>query len=248
MILFLVNSIWQEGAFRFRNRNRYSLLEPGSYAFQYYCSQNQDIWVKAKGENVRDKPQMDRCKCGGLIALRLSFQMRTLTLKMVHSHHKPYVNIMLQEDSDVVKFNDHRIADQTPSHIFRNLRCSKLPECDLVLQHQVYHRWYQGNASHWRRHLDQLMAAMILVQQPSVAEVFESQVFKSGNIRGLALFSRKPMEVLRRRTKEMTMDSTYGTNHLGSTPFAVLAEVDGTGIPLAYCFVDKLASANGTVR
>ena len=85
------------------------------------------------------------------------------------------------------------------------------------------------------------MSAMILVQQPTVAEVFESQVFKSGNIRGLALFSRKPMEVLRRRTKEMTMDSTYGTKHLGSTLFAVLAKVDGTGIPLAYCFVDKLA-------
>ena len=89
---------------------------------------------------------------------------------------------------------------------------------------------------------------MILVQHPTVAEVFESQVFKSGNIRGLALFSRKPMEVLRRRTKEMTMDSTYGTNHLGPTLFAVLAEVDGTGIPLAYCFVDKLASADGTMR
>ena len=57
MIRFLVNSIWQEGAFRFRNRNRYSLVEPGSYAFHHYCSQNQDIWAKAKGENVRDKPQ-----------------------------------------------------------------------------------------------------------------------------------------------------------------------------------------------
>ena len=107
------------------------------------------------------------------MALKLSLRMRTLTLKMVYSHHKPYVNIMLQEDSDVVKFIDHRITDQTPSHIFRDLRRSELPECELVLQHQVYHRWYQGSASHWRQHLDQVMSATILVQQPTVAELFE---------------------------------------------------------------------------
>ena len=34
------------------------------------------------------------------------------------------------------------------------------------------------------------------------------------------------------------MDATYGTNNMGADLFAVLAEVDGTGVPLAYCFVD----------
>jgi hypothetical protein len=34
------------------------------------------------------------------------------------------------------------------------------------------------------------------------------------------------------------MDATYGTNNAGVELFAVLAEVDGTGVPLAYCLVE----------
>jgi hypothetical protein len=35
-----------------------------------------------------------------------------------------------------------------------------------------------------------------------------------------------------------TMFKTYGTNGGGMDLFAVLAEVEGTGVPLAYCLVD----------
>ena len=34
----------------------------------------------------------------------------------------------------------------------------------------------------------------------------------------------------------MTIDATYGTNSAAYNLFAILAEVDGTGIPLAYVF------------
>jgi hypothetical protein len=36
------------------------------------------------------------------------------------------------------------------------------------------------------------------------------------------------------------MDSTFGTNSGGMDLFAVLAEVEGTGVPLAYCLVELL--------
>ena len=49
-------------------------------------------------------------------------------------------------------------------------------------------------------------------------------------------------------TKELAIDATYGTNHAGMELFAVLVEVDGVGIPLAYCFVGITPSANGTNR
>jgi hypothetical protein len=32
------------------------------------------------------------------------------------------------------------------------------------------------------------------------------------------------------------MDSTFGTNNAGMDMFAVLAEAEGTGVPLAYYF------------
>ena len=38
------------------------------------------------------------------------------------------------------------------------------------------------------------------------------------------------------------MDATFGTNSAGMDLFAVLAELDGSGIPVAYCFLDKTAT------
>ena len=54
----------------------------------------------------------------------------------------------------------------------------------------------------------------------------------------LAFFILNSISALASRTKELAMDATYGTNKMGVDLFAVLAEVDGIGVPLAYCFVD----------
>ena len=37
------------------------------------------------------------------------------------------------------------------------------------------------------------------------------------------------------------MDATFGTNNAGMDLFALLAEFDGTGVPLAYCFVETIS-------
>ena len=37
------------------------------------------------------------------------------------------------------------------------------------------------------------------------------------------------------------MDATFGTNNAGMDLFAILAELDGTGVPLAYCFVQTIS-------
>ena len=41
------------------------------------------------------------------------------------------------------------------------------------------------------------------------------------------------------------MDATFGTNSAGMSLFSVLAEVDGCGIPLAYCFVQVIPTSSG---
>ena len=40
-------------------------------------------------------------------------------------------------------------------------------------------------------------------------------------------------------TKEVAIDATFGKNNAGMDLYAVLAELDGTGVPLAYLFVEK---------
>ena len=57
-------------------------------------------------------------------------------------------------------------------------------------------------------------------------------------MRGLAFFCREAMETLSSSVKEVAMDATFGTNNAGMDLFALLAEVDGTGVPLGYCFVE----------
>jgi hypothetical protein len=54
----------------------------------------------------------------------------------------------------------------------------------------------------------------------------------------LAFYINDSISVLSSHAKELAMDATYGTNNKGMELFAVLAEFDGTGVPLAYCFFD----------
>ena len=57
-------------------------------------------------------------------------------------------------------------------------------------------------------------------------------------MRGLAFFCREAIDTLSSSVKEVAMDATFGTNNAGMDLFALLAEVDGTGVPLGYCFVE----------
>ena len=56
-------------------------------------------------------------------------------------------------------------------------------------------------------------------------------------MRGLAYFCREVMSTLPLSAKEVAMDATFGVNNAGMNLLAILVELDGTGIPLAYCFV-----------
>ena len=187
---------------------------------------------------------MSRFECDGKIILKPSFNSRTLKLEMVHSYHAPYVNIGLTPA--IQNFIDARIADLTPSMISRDLAASGLQGIESVAQHQVYYRWQQQNASHWRRDADQFLSATMLLAEPSVTGFCDHEILYSGNLRALALFVRESMMTLRFVAKELAMDATFGTNHAGMDLFAVLAEVDGIGIPLAYCFVGATPSVGGT--
>ena len=55
------------------------------------------------------------------------------------------------------------------------------------------------------------------------------------------------ISALAKKTEELAIDATYGTNSAGCDLFAVLAEFDGTGVPLAYLFVEKSASIAANV-
>ena len=69
-----------------------------------------------------------------------------------------------------------------------------------------------------------------------------------GNMYVLAFYISESVKTLVPRAKELAIDATFGTNNMGMHLFAVLAELDGTGIPLAYCFMGIFSDNSHGVR
>jgi hypothetical protein len=65
-------------------------------------------------------------------------------------------------------------------------------------------------------------------------------VLTAGNVRALGIFASAIIERLAKSATQLVMDSTFGTNSGGMDLFAVLAEIESTGVPLAYCLVELL--------
>lgn len=56
----------------------------------------------------------------------------------------------------------------------------------------------------------------------------------------MGIFINTSLTTLAPKTKEIAKDEINGTNNAGIDLFAVLAEVDETGFPLAYLFIEKI--------
>ena len=243
-VRYLANLIWQTGGFRFRHHG--TETQNKAQVSRYFCSQNKQKEQDSKGKGKRDILRSERFECDGRMTMRVYLEGRILVLTIKHLHHAPYANIDL--DATVQDFVDTRIAESTPSQIYRDLMASDIPGTTSVTQNQVYYRWQQGNASNWRRHIDQFQSAITFLSEPLATALCDTTIFTSGNLRGLALFVRESMSSLYAEAKELSMDATFGTNNTGMDLFAVLAEVDGTGVPLAYCFLGVTPSADGVRR
>ena len=63
--------------------------------------------------------------------------------------------------------------------------------------------------------------------------------YPGDTVRGIGIFCNSVVKKLASSTKELAIDATYGTNNIGMDLFAVLAEVDGAGVVLAYLLLGK---------
>lgn len=240
----LANFIWEVSGFRYRHVR--TTTRGGEFAFHYHCSDSLTLMQKER-QYKRDILPRQRFDCGGRLRMRPYLAGGSLTLSLGHSYHKPYTNISLHES--VQHFIDERATESTPSHIYRDLMASELPNVLSVRQQQVYYRWQQLNSSYWRRDKDPIESASILLSEPctrSGGSACEHIILVSGHLRGLAIFVKASVSCLHSQAKELVMDATFGTNNSGMDLFAVLAEVEGIGIPLAYCFVGKAPSVDGS--
>jgi hypothetical protein len=235
----LAEIIWKKGGFRFWHRKTYWKKRE----YVYFCSQDADHAPTSAAQGQRDTPRMERFPCQSQLLFRPSFGDRTLTVIMKHTYHTPYRDHQLSPAA--VEFIQARVAASTPAEIYRDMQAARPSGWESVAPYQLYYQWQQSNSKIWRRDQDPLKSAQILLSEH---QEYTSSLYFAGNMRALAFYISNSVNTLAPRAKELAMDATFGTNNTGMHLFAVLAEIDGTGIPLAYCFMDVFNENSHGIR
>lgn len=182
---------------------------------------------------------MTRFDCKSKLYIKPFLNDRTLAIVLSHRYHPPYKDIRMSPEA--LNFVNQRVAFQTPSEIFQNLQISGLPRIEHIVQHQIYYQWQQENKRHWRYDDDQFASGTMLLDK--LRENYRHKTITNSNIRALAIYISASINELSKEIKEIVIDATFGSNSAGMLLFGVLAEFDGTGVPVAYLFVEKDTSA-----
>ncbi|CAD6937813.1 unnamed protein product, partial [Tilletia laevis] len=181
--------------------------------------------------------------CKSRLNIQLKPQSQLIHLDLHHIGHKPYYDRSIPPIA--LEFIEARL-DSTPGQIFQDMRSALPVETDKTTQKQVYYWWRQRSSAIWRPHDNAFLSAMASIQQdqttagsaPPSANVSARLIESHGQVRGMMLLAEGLIETLAASTIEISMDGTFGTNNAGHELLGVLAEMDGTGVPLAYCFLD----------
>lgn len=96
-------------------------------------------------------------------------------------------------------------------------------------------------SSIWNLDRDPTTSVRKLITEQDQFSIFE---YSTDNLRGIGFYIEQTINLLA-SAQELSIDATYGTTSNGEDLVAVMAEFDGTGTPLAYCFVRRLQSATG---
>jgi hypothetical protein len=235
----LAEIIWKKGGFRFWHR-RTNWIDR---AYIYFCTQDEDNAQESVAQGVRDTPRIIRFQCNSRLTFRPSLVDRTLNVNLQHTYYTPYSDRQLSPE--VVEFIQARIAVATPAEIYRDIQASRPLGWQSAAPYQMYYLWQQSNSSIWRRDQDPLVSAQILLSEH---REYTSPVYSVGNLRAIAFYVSDSISSLACCAKELSMDATFGTNNMVMDLFAVLAEVDGTGVLLAYCFTQLFKDNDRGVR
>lgn len=228
----IANEIWKIGGFRFRRNGAHW----DQLRFDYICCQDADHERASVAKGIQDSPRMERFECGSKLILQPMLEQRTLEISIYHRYHAQYSDRRLSPE--VMDFIMGRM-DSTPAEIFKELQTTRPIGWQDASEHQIYYQWHLANASKWQRDPDPLCSARNLLSER--LDVTSSEYIVD-NVRALGFYINDSIRELALRAKELAMDATFGTNNAGMQLFAVLAEVDGTGVPLAYCFLEVFAN------
>ena len=237
-LVVLIEGCWE---FKFTAKRVYSL---GSrLAYYYRCRQDKVISRRSKNiqPRQRDRRRSAKFACKSQLQLTVDLEAQTLRVKLAHGpYHEPFSSIALSPEA--ISFLSSRFEQQMmPGEAYQHLVASGLIGVEHIVQSQVYYQWKTHTSKLWKRDPDPLVSAISLLNEET--NLYAHQILTSGHLRGLAIFIKASISHLQ-SAQELAIDATYGTNNSALNLFAILAEHDGTGVPLAYLFLGNSSQSS----
>ncbi|KAE8218322.1 hypothetical protein CF319_g7780 [Tilletia indica] len=259
----IARALWELSGFRFVFHNTHE-GKVGSY-FYFYCAQDQDRLRPSQSTGKRaPSPGVAIHDCNGRLVVIFKSEARLVNLRIEHTSHAAYCDKTI--DPQVIEYIEAHL-ESTPRQLYQDIMAHEElgALAKHLTQKQVWFWWRERSSGSWRLQADPFesiiaslgnstleegsdpaagaRAIQQYIEQRDAENVLSPRVLgqaikKEGSVRGYALFALGLIAKLRDRTVEISLDATFGTNSSGHDLFAVLAEVDGTGVPLMYLLLD----------
>lgn len=235
----LTTSIWQESNVRFVHKD--TTEGPRQITLHYFCAQDESKAKRVVNDHRDRHDHMRRGPCESLLSFAYDRITEYLLITASHEdNHPPYIekNIPL-----VVRDFIEKNVKHSPAQIYQMMLREPGFEqhCDSVSDSQVRYLWHNLTSRIWLRDKkDPLLSANLYANEVDRVKCLH---LTCPGYEGLLIINKVATSNLSRPglVQELVMDATYGTNSAAYSLFAILAEVDGTGIPLAYAFTKPIA-------
>ncbi|KAK7206714.1 hypothetical protein BZA70DRAFT_112439 [Myxozyma melibiosi] len=186
---------------------------------------------------------LDRVYCKSSLSLEINLQQQTVRLRLSHEHHVGYED--LSTTPEVKDFVYRRIAgfSSTQDDVNYGLRNhGAIPGAWSVNEMHIQQLWRKANEENCRLHPDPRQSTLLLLEE---YPAFTGKQYTADNMYCIAIFSNDIISRIKSTVNEVAIETTYKINRTDVELFSILAEVDGTGIPVCYAFLETLPGPDG---
>ncbi|KAI0338852.1 hypothetical protein BDW22DRAFT_1337423, partial [Trametopsis cervina] len=179
--------------------------------------------------------RMERFECSGWLNIAVTEQSTTIDIKIKHIHcHPAYLDISLPDHWKV--YIEENFRKQTPGQV-RKAHFSRQARLDFRSK-SVYYYWHCVSRHAWKLAEDPVDSAEeFICQKGKEHNVGLLNVEAVPGVRVLAFQVTDFIKEWARNTQELAMDSTFGTNGANFELFSAVGGAAGSGIPLAFCYI-----------
>ncbi|KAH8809504.1 hypothetical protein DL96DRAFT_1717031 [Flagelloscypha sp. PMI_526] len=230
-------SLWVWRATKWRFRVHSHQPTDNGHKTSYWCCQDSYHMQKEHRSALpnakpRDCAGMDRFPCDA----RLNISSNTRKGKIAvhihirhHENHRAYFDINMPKEATALIRNNLDLTPQALANLVRGSFGNMTPL-------QIHAAWRRFSEGIWKRDDDPVKSAELLLQEFG-EEVDHFRIPVEEGVTMVAFGVKRILTKLRGRVVEIAADATFNTNASGLELYSIMAEQDGAGFPLSYCFL-----------